>query len=58
MGQSPEQQQQQARPRDSGTLAASHRELLALVETHYERTGDPALKDVLDRAKRASKLRG
>jgi hypothetical protein len=33
-------------------LVASHRELLTLVETHYERTGDIALKEIIERGKR------
>ena len=37
--------------RANGSLADSHRELLTLVETHYERTGDPSLKEIVERAK-------
>lgn len=37
--------------------AASYREMLLLLETHYERTGDLALKEVVDRAKRNSSQR-
>jgi hypothetical protein len=32
-------------------MAESHKELLDLVERHYERTGDPSLKEAIDRAK-------
>jgi hypothetical protein len=33
-------------------ITALAAELLALVETHYERTGDPALREVVARGKR------
>ena len=32
-------------------LAESYGEMLALLQTHYERTGDLALKEVVDRAR-------
>jgi hypothetical protein len=32
-------------------LGDSHRELLDLIERHYERTGDLSLKEIIDRAK-------
>jgi hypothetical protein len=51
-GRSSQQYQQNQQLRDS-SLADSHRELLDLIERHYERTGDPSLKHVVERAKHA-----
>ena len=51
-GRSSQQHQQNQQLRDF-PLTESHRELLELVERHYERTGDPSLKEVVERAKRA-----
>jgi hypothetical protein len=47
-----QQNQQNQQLRDT-SLPDSHRELLELVERHYERTGDPALAEIVARAKRA-----
>lgn len=47
-----QQHQQNQQLRDS-SLAKSHKELLDLIERHYERTGDPSLKEIVERAKRA-----
>ena len=39
------------KPSTADELAESYAEMLALLETHYERTGDLALKEVVDRAR-------
>jgi hypothetical protein len=42
---------QRQKPREEPVIALA-RELLGLVETHYERTGDVALKEIVERGKR------
>jgi hypothetical protein len=42
---------QRQKPREEPVTALA-RELLALIETHYERTGDVALKEIVERGKR------